>query len=62
MKIELIDETQAKMAVLRTTYHACVSKVDFLHKIEETTHIPLGEADLAWEILDYMEWENEDAA
>lgn len=59
-RLELIDETEAKIAVLRTTYRTTKYKHEFLMKIEETTHIPLSEAALAWELFDYMEWDKED--
>ena len=58
VQLELVDETEVKIAVLSSTYHGTRSKPDFLMKIEQTTHIPLGEADLAWEIFDYLEWRN----
>jgi len=56
---EMISETEARMAVLNYTYHSEVSKKAFLEKIAAATSIAAHEADLAWEIIDYLEWQHE---
>lgn len=58
VKLELIDETEAKVSVLRHTYRNTSSLNEFLEQIEANTHIPLAEARLAWEIFDHLAWED----
>jgi len=54
-----ITEIEAKLAVLNAVYHAEASKNNFMRVIEAQTSIPADEAHLAWELIDYLEWKNE---
>jgi hypothetical protein len=52
-----ISEMEAKMAVICWTYHHTSDPVEFTAKLKETTSFPAGEIELAWELMDYMEWD-----
>ena len=52
-----ISEMEAKMAVICWTYHHTQGKAEFMAKLADTTSFPMEENALAWELMDYMEWD-----
>jgi len=58
--IDLISATEGKIAFLRHTYENTKSRTEFLYVISQKSCIEHKEAGLAWDIFDYLAWENAD--
>jgi hypothetical protein len=53
-----ITEMEAKMAVICHSYHHTKGKPEFVALMASQTSFPQGEIELAWELMDYMEWDS----